>query len=161
VPCFGTPLIYVFLLLYFTTYCEHYTYLSPISLSLRSPIVHRLSICEKSISENLSSVFPASYNTYQHCREKCSWKCWHLKCSKLCSEPCDRPPCNEPCHKVCWVIHFSSIFFGLVPIRLGQFRLTFLLWACNMVEKLWAVAEDIKRREWINITCTICVAVHV
>lgn len=28
--------------------------------------------------------------------EKCTWRCEHLKCSRLCSEPCDRKLCDRP-----------------------------------------------------------------
>ena len=34
------------------------------------------------------------------CKEPCSWKCPHYKCSKKCHEICDRPRCNHPCKHI-------------------------------------------------------------
>ena len=31
------------------------------------------------------------------CRERCSWKCPHYKCTRMCHEVCNRPRCDHPC----------------------------------------------------------------
>lgn len=80
------------------------------------------------------------------CKEKCEWKCAHLKCTKLCSEPCDRELCKHPNKKIIRKCRHPSI--GVCGERIPR-----LCRICNKdeVEEIFLGHEDEEGARFIEL----------